>query len=180
MEFNDWLDGHIEEMLELARLESGIAQPQFRLIDLNYVIDEAVNRISTQANHAGLSLSFEKVDDSLRINADPDLVYRALLNLLHNAVKFTPNAGHILVSTRSEKDQIWLFVRDNGVGLSEEDQVRVFRRFYRADKARRLGGTGLGLALVRHIAEAHMGQVSVESQLGSGSIFGFSLSRNMV
>ena len=191
----------VEEMLDLARLESGLAQPQLIPVDICVVARDALDRIRPQADRAGLTLALE-APASVMVRADADLVQRALANLLHNAVKFTPAPGRVTVRVeegrveegrveegRVEEGQVgegrakraeavWLCVTDTGIGVSEEDRGRVFQRFYRADWARRRGeGTGLGLALVRHIAESHGGAVRVESRLGEGSTFGFSLPR---
>ena len=185
---SDRMAALVEEMLELARLESGLAQPQPRRLDLRAAVQEAVGRLRPQAERAGLTLSVsepaehspaeDRPAEDMTVNADPDLAQRALVNLLQNAIKFTPAPGEVTLSLRAADEVIWLQVRDTGIGLSVEDQARIFQRFYRADRARqRAGGTGLGLALVRHIAEAHGGSVMVESELGAGSTFGFSLPR---
>ena len=171
----------VEEMLDLARLESGLAQPQRALVDVCVVARDALDRIRPQSQRAGLEVSL-RAPESVTVEADADLMQRALGNLLQNAVKFTPAPGRVTLEVRAEAAEgeepgaVWLLVQDTGIGLSEEDQGRVFQRFYRADWARRRGeGTGLGLALVRHIAESHGGTVRVESRLGAGSTFGFSL-----
>jgi len=168
----------VEEMLDLARLESGLAQPQRVAVDVAGLAHAALDRIRPQADRAELHLE-TRGPASLMVEADPDLVQRALANLLHNAVKFTPAPGTVTLEVAPEPEAVWLLVHDTGIGLAEEDQGRVFQRFYRADWARQRGeGTGLGLALVRHIAESHGGTVRVESRLGEGSTFGFSLPRS--
>jgi len=167
----------VEEMLDLARLESGLAQPQLIPVDICGVVRDALDRIRPQADRAGLRLAIEG-PGSVIVKADADLVQRALSNLLHNAVKFTPAPGSVTVRVEEASEAVWLLVEDTGIGISEADRGRVFQRFYRADWARRRGeGTGLGLALVRHIAESQGGGVRVESALGKGSSFGFSLPR---
>ena len=112
---------------------------------------------------------------------DPELVERAVLNLLHNAVKFTDEGGAIEVlcefgDAADPAPMVWIRVRDTGIGIEPAEQSRIFQRFYRVDRARQSGGgTGLGLAVVRHIAEVHGGAVSLESAPGRGSTFGFSV-----
>ena len=168
----------VQEMLTLARLESGLAQPQMRSLDLRHMLAEAVEQMTPQAERAGLTVALTAPSAPLTLDADADLVQRALGNLLDNAIKFTPAPGAITVFAQAEDEAVWLLVRDTGVGLSAEEQRHVFQRFYRADRARGgSGGAGLGLALVRHIAEAHGGTVRVESAPGRGSTFGFSLPR---
>ena len=173
----------VEEMLDLARLESGLTQPQRAPMDVCLVARDALERMRPQADRAGLTLSL-RGPESAMLTADADLVQRALGNLLHNALKFTPAPGTVTLEvqeeTGGEGGVVWLLVHDTGIGLSAEDQGRVFQRFYRADWARRRGeGTGLGLALVRHIAESQGGTVRVKSVLGEGSTFGFSLPRGV-
>ena len=137
-----------------------------------------------QAERSGLTLSAQldpATEDA--IEADPDLILRALLNLLQNAIKFTPQEGTIEVFTAtddlSQPAQLWIHVRDSGIGVDPAEQSRIFQRFYRIDRARAMGsGTGLGLAVVRHIAEVHGGAVSLESEPGRGSTFGFSVPRS--
>ena len=167
----------VEEMLELARLESGLAQPQIRSVEVAQLIAEAAERIRPQAVRAGLTLAVEPVaPPHFAIAADPDLALQALLNLLQNATKFTPAPGAITVFARSQSDMAWLCVRDTGIGIPREEQSRVFQRFYQLDRSRSgQHGSGLGLALVRHIAQIHGGEVALESELGHGSTFSFSL-----
>ena len=167
----------VEEMLELARLESGLAQPQIRPVEVAQLIEEAAERIRPQADRAGLTLAVGSVAPAhLAIAADPDLALQALLNLLQNATKFTPAPGAITVFARSQSEVAWLCVRDTGIGIPREEQSRVFQRFYQLDRSRSgRHGSGLGLALVRHIAQIHGGEVALESELGHGSTFSFSL-----
>ncbi len=107
------------------------------------------------------------------VAADPDSLGRALLNLISNAVKFTPHGGSVTVSSWCEDDSVVLAVTDTGIGISEEDQARVFDRFYRTEDARReaIQGTGLGLAIVNAIVEEHGGTIGVRSVKGEGSVF---------
>ena len=177
----------VEEMLALARLESGLTEPQPEVVGLESLLRDAVDSIHPQAEREGLSLRYAGLDEGLdgdprtMIMADPELVERAVLNLLHNAVKFTDRGGSIEVLSEVADDSdpapmVWIRVRDTGIGIEPAEQGRIFQRFYRIDRARQSGGgTGLGLAVVRHIAEVHGGAVSLESVPGQGSTFGFSV-----
>jgi len=115
-----------------------------------------------------------KIDSgtALALNGDDELLQRMILNLLDNAVKYTPPGGEIAVQLRGRNGDARLTVRDNGIGIPAKDQPHVFDRFYRVDKARSraLGGAGLGLSIARQIAQAHGGTVSVESG-AQGSVF---------
>ena len=177
----------IEEMLALARLESGLSPPDIRAVDLRPLVEQAVERMRPQAEREGLALELRS--PRAVVAADPDLAQRALLNLLHNAIKFTPAGGRVEVfgepgPLSDPAPMLWLRVRDTGVGVAAAEQPRIFQRFYRVDRARSgdradgagaAPGTGLGLAVVRHIAEIHGGGVALQSTPGRGSTFSFSL-----
>ena len=173
----------IEEMLALARLESGLTEPKMEVVGMETLLEDAVEIIRPQAEREGLSLLYSGLNggNETMIVADPELVERALLNLLHNAVKFTEAGGSIEVLSEmgdasDPAPMIWIRVRDTGIGIEPAEQSRIFQRFYRVDRARQSGGgTGLGLAVVRHIAEVHGGAVSLQSVPGQGSTFGFSV-----
>ena len=176
----------IEEMLALARLESGLTEPQMEVVGLESLLAAAAESIRPQAEREGLQLRclVEAGEDETQVAADPELVERALLNLLHNAVKFTAAGGEIEVRAEAAEGEeeeaspmVWIRVRDTGIGIAAAEQARIFQRFYRVDRARSGGGTGLGLAVVRHIAEAHGGSVQLESEAGAGSTFSFSIPR---
>ncbi len=177
----------VEEMLALARLESGLTEPEMQVVGMESLLDDAIDSIRPQAEREGLTLRYAGVKDGpnggteTMIMADPELVERALLNLLHNAVKFTDKGGTVEVLCEfgdgaDPAPMVWIRVRDTGIGIEPAEQSRIFQRFYRIDRARQSGGgTGLGLAVVRHIAEVHGGAVSLESTPGRGSTFGFSV-----
>jgi len=100
---------------------------------------------------------------------------QVLVNLLHNAIKFTPEGGEITLYARQQEDMILFSVQDTGIGIPADDLSRIFERFYKTDPARSGGGTGLGLAIARHLVEAHRGRIWVESVEGSGSKFYFTI-----
>jgi len=173
----------VEEMLALARLESGLTEPEMEVVEMESLLADAVESIRPQAEREGLSLLHTSLNGSVAtmIMADPELVERAVLNLLHNAVKFTDAGGAIEVLSElgdpsDPAPMVWIRVSDTGIGIEPAEQTRIFQRFYRVDRARQSGGgTGLGLAVVRHIAEVHGGSVSLQSTPGAGSTFGFSV-----
>lgn len=110
------------------------------------------------------------------ILADEDLLGQVLINLVDNAIKYTPHGGKIIIRCRKKDSRIVATITDTGMGIPHESIPRVFERFYRVDKARSRsqGGTGLGLSIVKHIVESHGGEVFVDSEVGKGSTFGFS------
>jgi two-component system phosphate regulon sensor histidine kinase PhoR len=111
------------------------------------------------------------------VRGDEDRLGQVLVNLLHNAVKFSPNGGEIVVGVREERGQIRMWVRDPGMGVPAADLTRIFERFYKVDRARvrGRGGTGLGLSISRHVVESHGGRIWAESREGFGSTFSFTL-----
>ena len=171
----------VEELLELSRIESGQVPLAQQPVRMGEVLAVAVERLRPQAEKGGLTLTLEVPPDLPSVIGDAERLEQATVNLLHNAIKFTPAGGSIRVSAHREDGAVTVNVSDTGVGIAPEDLPRIFERFYKADRARArtgghpVGGTGLGLAVVKHTVEAHGGTVSVESELGHGSTFTFSI-----
>ncbi|MGH2593995.1 MAG: sensor histidine kinase [Anaerolineae bacterium] len=165
-----------QELLDLAQIESG--QILLRLVPtrVDELVAGVVDRLSAQAQRKHQTVSVE-VSPWLTALADVEQVGRALGNLLHNAIKFTPNEGHIAVQARSLDGDVLIEVADTGPGIPLEDLGRVFERFFRGDRARAGGGSGLGLAIAKHVVEAHGGRIWVDSDgvPGRGATFRFTL-----
>ena len=125
------------------------------------------------ANSKNIDLSYNFEDDKVCVEAYGDYIKQLLLNLIDNAIKYTPEGGKVVVNQFTKNNEIVIEVIDNGVGIPKEDQSKIFQRFYRVDKARSrsVGGTGLGLAITKHIVNSLKGTISVESELGEGSKF---------
>jgi two-component system phosphate regulon sensor histidine kinase PhoR len=140
---------------------------------LNGLVEEACQVLAPMAAMKQIQLVCEPSNLYLGVFADRDMLLQAILNLGSNAVKYTPVGGKVTLTTRQDERASLVEVRDSGVGLSEEDRLRVFEKFYRVAKDKAMAsGTGLGLPLVKHIVEdVHGGRVEVESQLGVGSCF---------
>jgi two-component system phosphate regulon sensor histidine kinase PhoR len=157
------------DLLKLAALDSERATFHPKPYRLDKQIGNAV--LASEPLWAGKELDMEVSLEEVSVTGDEDLLSEVWLNLLHNSIKFTPEAGHIGVSLRQEDGRIAVEVRDTGIGIPEEDQPRVFERFYKADKARdrALGGSGLGLAIAKRILELHQGTIGLESVPGSGT-----------
>ncbi|MBP9502369.1 MAG: HAMP domain-containing protein [Candidatus Promineofilum sp.] len=175
----------VEELTELSQIESG--QIRLRLAPTTVVdlIDGPVERLRPQAEANGLALAVDLPPDLPRVLVDGERVRQVVANLLHNAIKFTPSGGRVLVTAAPAEgkgksaaaEEVVIEVRDTGVGIAKGDLPRVFERFYKSDRARTRGrgGTGLGLAIARHIVETHGGRIWVKSKEGQGSSFFFSL-----
>jgi two-component system phosphate regulon sensor histidine kinase PhoR len=134
-----------------------------------------VARLRPQAERLGLKLELEVADQLPSVEGDREQLERVVVNLVHNALKFTPDGGTIRVSAEVTDAGLAVHVKDNGAGILPEDLPRIFERFYKADRARGGGGTGLGLAVARHTIEAHGGRITVESRPEEGSQFTFVL-----
>ncbi len=171
----DALSQLAQELLDLSQIESG--QVLLKLVPTRVadLVGEPVTRLATQAGHKHQEIAVD-VPPDLTALADPQQVGRVIVNLLHNAIKFTPEGGRIGVrAAQGEGDEVMIEVWDTGVGIAPEDLPRIFERFYRADRARGGGGTGLGLAIAKHIVEAHGGRIWAESEPGHGATFRFTL-----
>jgi two-component system phosphate regulon sensor histidine kinase PhoR len=171
----DTLTQMVRELLELSRIESGRVPVKLRPVFPRDLLTPPFERMRVQAERAGLSMSLHCPDDLPAVSADAERMEQVIVNLLHNAIKFTPPDGKIDVSVTPEDGRLIFQVRDTGVGIASKDLPRIFERFYKADRARSGGGTGLGLSIARHIVEAHNGRIWAESAPGKGSTFSFSL-----
>lgn len=167
----DRLTELVEDLLDLARLEAGRTKLRYASVDVRDIIRESVGRLETQLNRAQLTSELELGGSFEPIQADAARVEQVLINLVHNAIKFTPVGGTITLRAYQSPQFTTLEVQDTGVGIAPSDQIRLFERFYKSDRARRSEGTGLGLAIAKHIVQAHGGTISVESAIGVGSTF---------
>lgn len=179
--FLQWIEAEVdamtqlvEELLELSRIESGQTPLRLHPVAVAEIVLPPVERLRPQAERAGLHVKVKLPEDLPLVSADVERARQVVTNLIHNAIKFTPE-GEITVSAWSSAGEVIISVQDTGVGISEEDLPRVFERFYKADRARAGGGTGLGLAIAKHIVQAHGGRIWAESREGAGSTFYFSL-----
>ncbi len=171
----DTLTQMVQELLELSRIESGRVPLKRRPRSPMELLQAPVERMRLQAERAGLNMSLECTEDLPAVSADAERITQVLVNLLHNAIKFTPPGGQITVSAKKQGEWVVFSVQDSGVGIPSQDLTRIFERFYKADRARSGGGTGLGLSIARHVVEAHGGRIWVDSIKGQGSTFYFTL-----
>jgi two-component system phosphate regulon sensor histidine kinase PhoR len=172
-EQSDRLYALILDLLRLARIESGQDVFEVTSLPVGEIIDDCVEEHSALAESKGVALVVERPHFEIRVRADAEGLRTILDNLVDNGVKYTPAGGRVTVRWTGEDDSAVIQVEDTGVGISEDQQSRIFERFYRVDKARsrELGGTGLGLSIVKHLVQVFDGSVDVDSQLGRGSTF---------
>jgi two-component system OmpR family sensor kinase/two-component system sensor histidine kinase BaeS len=167
----------VEDLRLLALAEAGQLRLERGPVDLRSLIEEAADRIALQAAEKGIRLEVHLPEGLPPAWGDEGRLRQVLMNLLTNALRYTPAGGRITIEAQPLGDQVQVSVRDTGVGIALEDLPYVFDRFYRAEKsrARADGRSGLGLAIARHLVEAHGGRIGVESQPGRGSHFFFTL-----
>ena len=170
----DALTQMAQELLDLSKIESGQIALVLRKVDPLAVLKSAADRMRLQAERAGVNLTVETATPP-NVQADAARLEGVLVNLIHNAVKFTRRGGSVTLSANADGESVVFAVRDSGAGIPSDDLPRIFERFYRVDKSRAGSGTGLGLSIAKHIVEAHGGRIWAQSREGQGSVFCFSI-----
>jgi signal transduction histidine kinase len=170
----------INDLLDISRIESGKTTLEIQPVNLSHIVAQVVGEhLQGLISHEDKPIKVStNISPTLpMVNADPDRVTQILTNLLDNAFQYTPANGKISVSTQANGSFVAISVSDTGVGISKENQAKVFDRFFRVEDSeiQQVPGTGLGLAIVRSLVEMHGGTISVESSLGEGSTFTFTL-----
>jgi two-component system NtrC family sensor kinase len=166
----------INNLLDLGKIEARVGM-EMKPCQLAAVINEVAKSLMEQARTKEIALQLDLPPKLPLVLGDQVRLDQVVSNLVSNAIKFTPEGGVVTVSTREEKDEVVVEVKDTGIGISLGDQVHLFEKFYRvsSEETREIEGTGLGLAIVKSIIEGHDGRVWVESEPGQGSTFGFAL-----
>ena len=163
----------IEQMIEASRLEEGRLALRRQRVDIVELTDSAIDGVKMLMS--GHELKVDAPVESIEANVDPDRFQMVVRNLLSNAAKYSPSGTDITVDVRRDGDKACVSVGDEGVGITEEDQATLFTRFGRIETAAHVQGTGLGLWLSREIARMHEGDLTVDSRLGAGSKFTFTV-----
>lgn len=167
----------INDLLDLSKMESGEIKPNFRDFDINELIRRCIINLENQIVDKNLEIEANFQKEEIYVNADSDGIERVLINLLHNAIKFTPNGGKIILSTYRSKGKVFVSVADTGIGINEDEISLIWDRFYKSDKSRSQDktGTGLGLAIIKNIINDHKQEIKVESEIDKGTKFTFTL-----
>ena len=171
----DNLNQMVQELLELSKIESGRVPLEKRNISPNELLSKVGERMQLQVQRGKLDLIIETQQNLPEIKVDVDRMEQVLVNLIHNAIKFTPPGGKIALSAVPQNNEMVFSIKDTGIGIPPRDIERIFERFYKVDRARSAQGTGLGLSIARHLVEAHGGRIWVESIQTEGSTFFFSI-----
>jgi signal transduction histidine kinase len=166
----------INQILDLSRLRAGLLPLERRWVDLDRLAARALDELRPQAEEKGVALGRAGAGAAVKVLADEERVLEMLVNLLGNAVKFTPPGGRVTVGVEEREGEAVLTVADTGIGIPPDALPRIFERYQQAHRGK--GGSGLGLAIVKALAEAHGGRVAVESEEGTGSRFTVLLPRN--
>jgi two-component system phosphate regulon sensor histidine kinase PhoR len=175
---SDRLEKIVEDLLILSRIESKEFQLKMESLSVSELIGDVLDFIKEPLNKKKISVSVDEIPPTRLVFGDRQYLEQIFSNILDNAIKYGHERGRIVISaTERDQREVEISVKDDGIGIPKEDLFRVFERFYRVDKgrSRELGGTGLGLSIVKHIVQAHGGRIWVESQLGEGSTFYFTL-----
>jgi heavy metal sensor kinase len=169
----------VENLLTLARYDAGAAQTELLPVDLSGLLNKAAREWTATAERLSLDLQFDGAKEPLWVLADSDLIDRMVRILVDNACRYTPSGGWVRLEGKVCDGRVVVTVRDNGIGIAEQDLPRIFERFYRAQQPQHheQRGSGLGLSLARWIAEQHKASITVDSTLGSGSRFEFAFPR---
>ncbi|MFR0770016.1 MAG: sensor histidine kinase [Dysosmobacter sp.] len=161
----------VQDLLTLSRLDAGSTEMVFTRFPFHDAIESVVRSNSLNAKQRGHELTYVPEGELPLITGDRSRLEQVMMNILGNAIKYTPDGGHIRVTAGASPDTAWMEVRDDGIGIPEKDRERIFDRFYRVDKARsrESGGTGLGLSIAREIVQRHHGTISLVPHEGPGT-----------
>jgi signal transduction histidine kinase len=174
---SDELVHMVNDLLDISRIESGKVNMKIESLGLKYIADKVADLLSEQLKTKNINFSSNIPDDCQNILADRSQIERVFINLVGNALKFTPEKGKISINAHRSGRIIQIDVSDTGFGIPEDDQEKIFEEFFRVENTinQEVKGTGLGLTLVKHIVEAHQGRIWVKSKLSEGSTFSFTL-----
>ncbi|MCF6138194.1 two-component system histidine kinase PnpS [Pseudalkalibacillus berkeleyi] len=169
---SDRLQNLIQDLLDFTKMEQSNFKLNWQTVNLATIIDDVTTLLETKARKKELKMHVE-LSGSLEMDGDAERLKQILINLINNALSYTPSGGEVWITGKDVDENIELYVKDTGIGITDDEVPRIFERFYRVDKARsrNSGGTGLGLAIVKHLVEAHKGSIKVTSQKDKGTTF---------
>jgi two-component system phosphate regulon sensor histidine kinase PhoR len=173
----------VQDLITLSQMENGNIKMKRKPLELSRFIKDIFEQLEKKAAKRETDMHLDcKEGKEYWVLADPNRIGQVLINLIENGIKYGHDNGKIVVSLNASKENVQICVRDNGPGIADEHQKRIFERFYRIDKSRTKsdkGGTGLGLAIVKQIVEAHNSKIQIESKVGKGTTFCFKLEKTL-
>ncbi|MGG5254809.1 two-component system histidine kinase PnpS [Neobacillus sp. SM06] len=178
---SDRLQSLIHDLLELSKIEQQGFQLNAQELDLVATLNEIITMVKSRAEEKEIELVLHCEKNEVIIQGDMHRLKQVFINLITNAIAYTPSGGLVAISLKEQDQKVQVRVKDTGIGIEKEEIPRIFERFYRVDRARsrNSGGTGLGLAIVKHLVEAHHGTIKVKSEVGKGSEFIITLFRKL-
>ncbi|MCY8364586.1 sensory box histidine kinase PhoR, partial [Bacillus spizizenii] len=173
------LQSLVQDLLDLSKIEQQNFTLSIETFEPAKMLGEIETLLKHKADEKGISLQLNLPKDPLYVSGDPYRLKQVFLNLVNNALTYTPEGGSVAINVTPREKDIQIEVADSGIGIQKEEIPRIFERFYRVDKdrSRNSGGTGLGLAIVKHLIEAHEGKIDVKSEPGRGTVFTVTLKR---
>ncbi len=174
------MNAMVNDLLDLARIESGIITVNYELFDINELIRRILITFETRISEKNLELDIRFAQEQCFVYADSNQISQVLRNLIDNAIKYSPDGRSLMISTYALRKEVYITIKDTGIGIPAEDVPHVFDRFYKVEKAHTPSpqvGSGLGLAIVKKIIEAHDQSITVKSARGRGTQFTFTLQR---
>ncbi|WP_135611288.1 sensor histidine kinase [Methanococcoides sp. AM1] len=171
----------VDDLLDISRIESGKMKFNPEDVNIRNIVETSLQTVEKQAKDKGIDIRVGYPEESLTIKTDKDKLIRVFVNLLTNAIKFTPHDGEVEISVTDAGDHIQASIRDNGIGIPPEKREKIFDKFYQVDSTatRKAGGTGLGLAIIKGIIDGQGGTIFVESEANKGSTFTFRLPKEL-
>jgi two-component system phosphate regulon sensor histidine kinase PhoR len=177
---SDRLQSLINDLLELSKIENQDFKLHIGPFDILQSLNDVIALLTNKAAAKNITLQLQCSENKVVVEADIHRIKQVFINLIGNAIAYTPQDGQVTVHVRESENAVGVIVKDTGIGIEKTEIPRIFERFYRVDRARsrNSGGTGLGLAIVKHIVEAHRGNIKVKSELGKGSEFIIELNKH--
>jgi len=169
----------VNDLLDLAKMEAGEKKLNISTFDINELIRISIIKMERLITEKKIEVTANFEQENMKVLADPDAIERVLINLIHNAIKFTPDEGMIVARTWSDKEKVYVSIEDSGIGIEKQEIDLIWERFHKSDRSRSQDktGTGLGLAIIKNIINDHKEKIWVESEPGYGSKFIFTLEK---
>ena len=168
----------VNDLLDLSKIESGKIELDFVEVEVNFLLDKAVSALNIQAEQKEISLVKQSPSKDIRVKADANKIIWVLTNLIANALRYSDPGGEITIGTTSRNSWVEIFVRDEGAGIPTEYQSKIFDKFVQVETEKDVGGSGLGLAICKEMVQAHGGSIWVDSTVGEGSTFTFTVPKS--